>query len=171
MYRSILLSTLAIVVFAAALWNSKAPVRAPGLSKNAVPLNWLRKLSFFAAPPFDGSVQEEIEEDAELQFQATMAFYRRGAYELAIPGLAETLALDSRAVGARFYLGICLVMTGEVEQGEQVLEDTIAWGNTPYRELALNYGALANMQLYRVERAHAMLLDCGKSLATMLTER
>ena len=96
-----------------------------------------------------------------------MSFYRRGAYAMAIPGLYETLALDSRAVGARFYLGICLLMTGEFEKGEQALEDTIAWGDTPYREAALYYGAKANMLLYRVDRAHAMLLDADESLPEM----
>ena len=135
-----------------------------------MPVNWLRKLSPFDAPPFDGSGHAEIEEEAELQFQATMAFYRRGAYAMAIPGLLQTLEMDSRAIGARFYLGICLLMSGDLEQGEQVLEDTIAWGDTPYRQLALTYGAKANMRLYRVERAHAMLLDTGKSLTQMLTD-
>jgi tetratricopeptide (TPR) repeat protein len=168
LYRPTILSTLAIAVFAAALWNSRAPVRPPGLPKNAKPLNWLRELGRIDPPLFDGTGLPNIEEDAELQFQATMAFYRRGAYALAIPGLRETLAIDSRAVGARFYLGICLVMIGEVEQGEQALEDTIAWGDTPYREAALYYGAKANLLLYRASRAHAMLLDEGKSLPELL---
>ena len=100
-----------------------------------------------------------------------MVFYRRGAYALAIPGLRETLELDSRAVGARFYLGICLLMTGEVEAGEEMLEDTIAWGDSPYREAALTYGAKANMLMYRPDRAHAMLLDMGQSLSEILTSR
>ena len=159
---------LAIAVFAFALWNSRAPIGAPGLSRNAKPLDWLSELARFDAPPFDATVHESIEEDAELQFQATMAFYRRGAYAMAIPGLREALDLDSRAVGARFYLGICLVLSGAVEEGEQVLEDTVAWGNTPYRIPALFYGAKANMRLYRAVRAHAMLLDTGRSLAEML---
>ena len=158
---------LAIAVFASALWNSRAPIRAPGLSKSAKPLDWLRELGRFTPPPFDGTGHPGIEEDAELQFQASMAFYRRGAYSLAIPGLQETLELDSRAAGARFYLGICLLMTGEVEEGEQALEDTIAWGDTPYREAALYYGARANLLLYRPARAHAMLLDAGEGLPDM----
>ncbi len=162
---------LAIAVFASALWNSRVPIRAPGLSRNAKPLDWLRELGRIDPPPFDGTGHANIEEDAELQFQATMRFYRRGSYALAIPGLRESLELDSRAVGARFYLGICLVMTGEMERGEQALEDTIAWGDTPYREAALYYGAKANMLLYRADRAHAMLLDAGKSLPEMLMPR
>ena len=158
---------LAIAVFAAALWNSRAPIRAPELSKNVMPTDWLRELGRIVPPAFDGAGHPNIEEDAELQFQATMAFYRRGAYALAIPGLRETLELDSRAVGARFYLGICLLMTGEIEEGEQVLEDTIAWGGTPHHDAALYYGAKANILLYRPSRAHAMLLDIGKSLPQM----
>jgi tetratricopeptide (TPR) repeat protein len=160
---------LAIAVFAAALWNSREPIRVPGIPRNAKPLDWLRELARFDPPPFDGLGHTNIEEDAELQFQAAMAFYRRGAYALAIPGLREALDLDSRAVGARFYLGICLLMTGEVEAGEQVLEDTIAWGDTPYREAALTYGAKANLRMYRADRAHAMLLDTGESLPEILT--
>ena len=160
---------LAIAVFAAALWNSREPIRAPAISRNAKPLDWLQELARFDPPPFDGFGHAIIEEDAESQFQATMAFYRRGAYALAIPGLRETLELDSRAVGARFYLGICLLMTGEVEAGEQMFEDTIAWGDTPYHEAALTYGAKANMRMYRPDRAHAMLLDMGQSLPEILT--
>ena len=169
MYRSATLSALAIAVFAAALWNSREPIRPPGISKNAKPLDWLGELARLDAPPFDGRADADIEEDAELQFQATMTFYRRGAYALAIPGLREALDLDSRAVGARFYLGISLLMAGELEEGEQVLEDTIAWGDTPYRELALLYGAKANLLRRRVERAHAMLLETGKGLPERLT--
>ena len=130
----------------------------------------MRHLSRFDPPSFDGRVHATIKDAAEAQFQATMAFYKRGAYAMAIPGLLETLELDSRAVDASFYLGICLLMTGEVEEGEQTLEDTIAWGDTPYREPALTYAAHANMQLYRADRAHAMFLDTGKSLSKMLTE-
>ena len=159
---------LAIAVFAAALWNMRAPIRPPVLSKKAKPLDWLRELGRIEPPPFDGAADANIEEEAELQFQATMGFYRRGAYAMAIPGLEEALELDSRAVGARFYLGICLLTIGETEQGEQVLEDTIAWGDTPYRDPALRYGAKANMLLYRADRAHAMLLDVGESLPAML---
>ena len=168
MYRSTILSILAIAVFAAALWTSREPIRTPGKSRKAMPLDWLRELGRIDPPPFDGAGHPNIEEDAELQFQSTMSFYRRGAYAMAIPGLRETLALDSRAVGASFYLGICLLMTGELEEGEQALEDTIAWGGTPYRAAALYYGAKANMLLYRPGRAHAMLLDAGRSLPEML---
>jgi len=170
LYRSITLSTLAIAVFSGALWNSREPIRPPGLSKNAAPLNWVQELSKIAPPEFDGQLHATITEEAAEQFKATMAFYKRGACQMAIPGLMETLELDSRAIDARFYLGICLVMSGETEQGELVLEDTVAWGNTVFREPALVYGAHANLKLYRVARAHAMLLDAGESLSDMLAE-
>jgi tetratricopeptide (TPR) repeat protein len=169
LYRSITLSVLAIAVFAYAIFTSREPLRAPGLLKNAKPLDWLQELARFEPPPYDGAKDASVEEDAELQFEATMAFYQRGAYSLAIPGLRETLELDSRAVAARFYLGICLIMTGEIEEGEQALEDTIQWGYPRYRTLALTYGAKANLKLYRVDRAQAMLLDKGESLAGLLT--
>ena len=169
MYRSITLSALAIVVFASAIFTSREPLRPPGLSKNAKPLDWLQELARFDPPAYDGTVHLNIEEDAELQFEAAMAFYKRGAYAMAIPGLRETLDLDSRAVGARFYLGICLLMTGEIEEGEQAFEDTIVWGDPHYLEPALAYGAKANLMLYRVDRAQAMLLDTGENLAQLLT--
>lgn len=168
MYRSVTLSALAIAVFTTALWNSREPIRPPGIPGNAKPIDWLGELARLDPPPFDGGANADTEEDAELQFQATMTFYRRGAYAMAIPGLREALELDSRAVGARFYLGICLLMTGELEEGEQVLEDTIAWGDTRYREPALLYGAKANLLLRRVERAHAMLLETGMGLPERL---
>ncbi len=160
---------MAIAAFSAALWTSRAPIQPPEISKNAKSLNWLLELARLNPPPYNGAIDTNIEEDAELQFEATMAFYKRGAYALAIPGLRETLDLDSRAVGARFYLGICLVMTGEIEQGEQSLEDTIAWHDERFLKPALTYGAKANLMLYRVERAHAMLLDSGESLTGLLT--
>lgn len=164
LYRPFILSVLAITVFAAALWHSREPIRPPGLSKKAKPVNWLREFGRIDPPPFDGSALADIEEDAELQFQAAMSFYSRGAYASAVPALRETLELDSRAVGALFYLGISLLMIGESEEGEQMLEDTIAWGDTPFLNAALYYGAKANMLLYRVDRAQAMLLDEGQSL-------
>ncbi len=69
-----------------------------------------------------------------------MQHYLRRDYAGAIPGLRSVTG-DPRAAAARFYLGICYLLTSARPAGLEELRSVIAAGNTPYLEAAQFYAA------------------------------
>lgn len=87
-----------------------------------IPAERYQLLSRFEPPSYNG------------QFHAAMEHYTKRDYAGAIPGLR---AADFPE--ARFYLGICLLLTNDRAAGVKELQAVIASGETPYLEQARFY--------------------------------
>lgn len=75
--------------------------------------------------------------------RAAMQRYSKRDYEGAIPELSAILDSNPGLVEARYYLGVCLLLTGKSAAGTAELRNVIAGGDTPYREPAHFYLAKA----------------------------
>ena len=92
------------------------------------------------APDYDGSPAHN--QDSR-EFQAAMDRYQQRDYSGAIPALRSSLEVQPQSVEARFYLGICLLLTSDRAGGIEELKAVTAAGNTPYLEPARFYLAKA----------------------------
>ncbi len=77
------------------------------------------------------------------EFQQAIGRYLKGDDAGAIPGLRATVQATPDSVEARFYLGICLLLTNDRAGGLEQLRRVVAAGNTPYLERARYYLAKA----------------------------
>ena len=76
-------------------------------------------------------------------FRAAMEPYTRGDYGAAADALRPLAEPSPDAVAAAFFLGICLLMTGNAEAAAQQLRAVEIQGDTPYLEPARFYLAKA----------------------------
>ena len=106
----------------------------------------LAELGRFQPPPFVPSSLRGIQDDAAARFREAMAHYARGDYRGAIPGLRAAAQLDPEAAHATFFLGICHVLAGQLDEGIRALSQTISLGDSPYLEEAHFYLARAFLQ-------------------------
>src|SRR5260370_18489909 len=112
------------------------------------------------------------------QFQGSMEHYVKRDFASAIPGLRASITAQADGPEARFYLGICSLLTGDRAAGVQNLELVIAAGDTPYLESARYYlakGLLgkgdvpgARGQLEKVIAMHGDLEKRSQSLLTQI---
>jgi TolA-binding protein len=149
-----------------------------GTSRSAqtgrIPIERFQLLAQFEAPPY--MPVSGLDESHTRQFQGAMDHYLKGDFGGAIPGLRASVAAHADSPEARFYLGICSLLTGDGTAGLQNLQSVIDSGKTPYLEQARYYlakGLLAKgdipgarTQLGSVIGMHGDLERQSKSLLT-----
>jgi tetratricopeptide (TPR) repeat protein len=106
----------------------------------------LAELGKFQPPAFAAASLRGVPEAATARFRDGMAHYARGDYRGAIAGLRAAAALDPQAAHATFFLGICHVLNGELNDGIRALQQTIDAGDSPYLEEAHLYLARTFLQ-------------------------
>jgi len=76
-------------------------------------------------------------------FQQAIQHYLKGDDAGAVPGLRAAIQAHPDSVEARFYLGICLLLTNDRTGGGEQLRSVVGAGDTPYLERAHFYLAKA----------------------------
>ena len=84
--------------------------------------------------------------DAQREFRSAMALYAAKNYAEAASGLRRAVALPGAPVDARFYLGVCELQTGRVQDAAAAFERVIAFGESPYLEDAHFFLAKARIR-------------------------
>jgi TolA-binding protein len=112
-----------------------SPVAAPVANSPAAERQRLIELAQLDPPAYAAPVLRGMESKAEMQFQKAMQAYQRRDYPPAVAGLRAALRLDPAAPAPRFFLGACLLLSGQVEEGIGELR-TVASGRSPFAEEA-----------------------------------
>ena len=95
--------------------------------------------------------------EAQRIFRDAMAAYVAGRCADATSGLRRALAVDPSFTQARFYLGVCELHGGRVDDASASLQRVIAAGESPYLEDAHFFLANAHIQRGDTERARQEL--------------
>ena len=137
--------TIAVVVFA---WLASESRKEAGEGRTAnarptrsqhIPDERLQLLAGFLAPAYSpGTASQEPRGWAH-----AMQRYSAGDYRGAIPGLRSIASVQPDLVPARFYLGICLLLTNNRAGGIEQLRAVAATPPSPYVEEARFYLAKA----------------------------
>jgi len=90
-------------------------------------------------------------------FQQAMERYANRDFVAAIPELRAAAATTPGFIAARFYLGICLLLTGDRISGIEELRAVIEAGNSPYLEQARFYLAKGLIGEHDIPRAQTQL--------------
>src|SRR4030042_2879833 len=137
-------SAAVLIIAAAALWwqfggsgRSKA-----GTKETAAALSMLARIEppLYIPPALRGA-----EDEATERFRTGMKHYQEGRYGEAIPDLRAAAELNPGKAATRFFLGICLLMTGQTDAGIEELKGTIGLGDSVYLEEAHFYLAKAHL--------------------------
>jgi hypothetical protein len=94
---------------------------------------------------------------APKSFQNAMKRYANQDFAGAIPGLRAAAKSTPTFIGGRFYLGICLLLTGDRISGIEELRGVIEAGGTPYLERARFYLAKGLIAEHDISRAQTQL--------------
>jgi TolA-binding protein len=136
---------IAVGVFA---WLAFESHREAGLGRTAnaapppmrqLPAEQIALLARFEPPDYEAA--DNVGRSPE--FRAAMDQYRKRDYAGATARLRAAVEAQPQSIEARFYLGICLLLTADRPGGIQLLKDVTASGNTPYLESARYYLAKA----------------------------
>jgi len=135
--------TIAVVVFA---WLASESRKEAGEGRTAnghvpigqsLPADRLQELARFEAPAYLSAPKEPG------GFAPSMQEYSTRNYAGAIPGLRSVAAAHPDFVPARFYLGICMLLTNDRAGGVEQLRGVIAGPASPWVERARFYLAKA----------------------------
>jgi predicted Zn-dependent protease len=136
--------TIAVVVFA---WLASESRKQAGEGRTAnarpvpgqhIPEERLQLLARFVAPPYIPGRESRMP-----RFSRAMQRYSAGDYKDAIPGLRAIASVQPDLVAARFYLGICLLLTNDRAGGIEQLRAVAATPPSSYIEKARFYLAKA----------------------------
>jgi TolA-binding protein len=153
-----LIMLVAVSVFAWLAWTSHnepgvghvAGARPPATAA-PIPDQSYDLLSAFQAPQYVPAPRDSAD------FQKTMRFYIRQDYAGAISGLRAIVNANPGLTGAQFYLGICLLLTGDHLSGIEELRAVVAEGQTPYLNRARFYLAKGLLAEHDAVRAQTQL--------------
>ncbi len=106
----------------------------------------LAELGRFQPPTFAAASLRGIQDEATTRFLSGMQHYADRDYRAAVADLRAAARLDPESAHATFFLGVCYVLTGKLEEGIRALRQTIAVGDSPYLEEAHFYLAKAFLQ-------------------------
>ena len=148
----------AMSVFGWLAWTSRqepgtrrvasAPVQR---ASTAIPDERFELLSSFPAPKF------APESPPSKEFQDAMRSYTNEDFKGAVPKLRLASQAAPNFVAARFYLGVCLLLTGDKISGIQELRGITEAGDGPYLERSRFYLAKGLLAEHDVPRAKAEL--------------
>jgi hypothetical protein len=125
-----------------------ARVQAPA---GSIPDERYEMLAAFRAPEYIP------ESPAPKDFRKAMKSYARQDFAAAIPELRAAANATPGLIATRFYLGICLLLTGDRISGIQELRAVIEAGDTPYLERARFYLAKGLIAEHDISRAQTQL--------------
>jgi len=168
--------TIAIGVFT---WLAVESRQDAGASQThqagPIPVERFQLLARFEPPPYSRDARRKTSHTR--QFDAAMEHYSTRDFAAAIPGLRASVAAHSDGPEALFYLGICLLLTGEATSGIQNLQSVVDSGGTPYLEQSRYYlakGLLAKGDVpgarTQLESLIAMHGDLEKQSIALLTQ-
>lgn len=138
-----LILTIAVVVFA---WLASESRKQAGEGRTAnghvpigqsLPADRLQELARFEPPAYLSAPKQPG------GFDQAMQKYSTRDYTGAISGLRSVAAAHSEFVPAKFYLGICLLLTNDRAGGVEQLRSVIAGPASPWTERARFYLAKA----------------------------
>jgi TolA-binding protein len=147
--------TIAVVVFAWLASESRKEAgegrtaNGPPVRSGRIPEERLQLLSRFEPPEFSAAASSK----EPAGFSAAMARYQARDYAAAIPALQTIASAQPGFVEARFYLGICLLLTNRTAEGVEALKAVAATPKSPQVEEARFY--LAKALLGEDDRADA----------------
>jgi TolA-binding protein len=167
--------TIAISVF---VWLAVESRHDAGTSQAAqtgrIPIERFQLMAQFEPPAF--APGSKPDKSHTRKFQEAMEHYLKKDFAGAVPGLRASTSARADGLEARFYLGICSLLTGDSPGGVQNLQSVVDAGDTPYLEEARYYlakGLLAKgdiprarTQLESVIAMHGNLEKQSKSLLT-----
>lgn len=149
---------VAMGVFGWLAWTSR---EEPGIGRvagarmqapaSSIPEERYEMLAAFRAP---GYVSEA---SAPKDFHRAMLRYANQDFAGAIPELRAAANATPRFIAARFYLGICLLLTGDRLSGIEELRAVTEAGDTPYLEQARFYLAKGLIAEHDIPRAQTQL--------------
>jgi TolA-binding protein len=140
-----LIMAVAVGVF---MWLASESRKEAGLGRTAnarpsvaghVPEERYELLARFVPPDY----QPDPNAAQPREFQEAIQHYLKGDDRGALPGLRATVEAHPDSVEARFYYGICLLLTNDRAGGIEQLRRVVAAGSTPYLERARYYLAKA----------------------------
>jgi hypothetical protein len=135
-----------------------ARVQAPA---GSIPDERYEMLAAFRAPeyvPETPALKDFQKADFQnADFQSAMTRYARQDFAAAIPELRAVTNATPSFIAARFFLGICLLLTGDRISGIQELRAVTAAGDTPYLERARFYLAKGLIAEHDISRAQTQL--------------
>jgi TolA-binding protein len=169
---------VAMGVFGWLAWTSRQEsgvghVAGPVVKTPAVtiPDERYEQLAAFPAPEY------VAESHAPKDFQNAMKLYASQDFAGAIGGLRGTAKTTPGFLPAHFYLGICLLLTGDRIAGIEELRTIVDAGPSPYLERAQFYLAKGLIAEHDIPRAEAQLKsliaqhgDLAKQAAMLLTQ-
>jgi len=169
--------TIAIGVFA---WLAVESRHDAGVSQSpqagAIPLERFQLLAQFEPPLY--SPDERRASPHSRQYRVAIELYVKKDFAGALPGLRASVAAQADGPEAQFYLGICLLLTGDRAAAVQDLQSVIGAGDTPYLESARFFLAKALLgtgdvsgtrgQLEKVIAMHGDLEKRSESLLTQI---
>jgi len=154
-----------IIAAAALWWQFRGPGRPPaGMKETSSSLIMLARIE---PPSYIPPALRGAEDQAAERFRSGMKLYQDGRYGEAIPDLRAASELNPERPSIRFFLGICLLLTGQTDAGIEELRATIALGESVYLEEAHFYLAKAHLGKGDIGRAKEELnwvLDKGSNL-------
>ena len=98
-----------------------------------------QSLANFEAPPYSNAAFNTTTGGG--RFQDAMERYQKHDYAGAIPDLQAAVNAQPDLLAGHFYLGICLLVSGDRVSGIGELRRVIAAGDSPYLEKARFYAA------------------------------
>jgi TolA-binding protein len=152
---------IAVGVFA---WLAFQSHREAGLGRTAnaqpapireIPAERIELLARIEPPDYEASAADRAEGARE--FRSAMEPYQKHDYVRAVSGLRTVVQAHPQFIAARFYLGICLLLSGDRASGIQELQAVIAAGGTPYLERARFYLAKALLGTHNINGADVQL--------------
>jgi hypothetical protein len=154
---------VAMGVFGWLAWTSRqepgigrvagAQAQAPAAS---IPEERYELLAAFRAPKYvPESPAPKNFQNAD--FRDAMTRYQNQDFAHAIPELRAAANATPSLIAARFYLGICSLLTGDRISGIQELRAVIEAGDTPYLERGRFYLAKGLIAEHDISRAQAQL--------------
>jgi thioredoxin-like negative regulator of GroEL len=109
------------------------------------------------APRYTAPVLRGAENAPERQFRDAMRHYSAAEYGPAADGLQAALREDPSAVAPRFYLGVCDLLLGRVENAISELQRADSAGPTVYQEQARFFLAKAMLARRDIDGASRIL--------------
>ena len=97
--------------------------------------------------------------DAQREFRSAMVLYAEKNYADAAAQLRRVIASPGAPVDASFYLAVCELHTGRLEDAASAFERVIAFGESPYLEDAHFLLAKTRIRQRDAARARAQLLQ------------
>ncbi len=148
----------AMSVFGWLAWTSR---QEPGIGRvagaraqapaSSIPEERYELLATFPAPPYSP------ESPAPKDFANAMRSYAKQDFAGAIPELRAAATATPSFIAARFYLGICLLLTGDRISGIEDLRAVTEAGDTAYLERARFYLAKGLIAEHDIPRAQTQL--------------